>query len=333
MTSNSRKIAIIGAGIAGLALANKLKNFYQVDIFEKARGVSGRLASRTRDDFTFDFGSQFFIAKTPEFKEFLLDFIRRGILQPWCGNFAEIDNYKITYQRTWDHTHNHLVAVPKMTEFCKELAVDLNIKFQTKITKISKNQQNNQWQLFDENGVLGEYHWVFLAIPAEQLTDLISPNISFYSQAKKVKMLACFSLMLGLEDFIKLPYDMALIKNSIISWISLESSKPSRKKIPAYTILARNNWADAHIEDDIELVKQQLIEEFKKITNANDIIIKHVDIHRWRYANLGKQNHSEKFLLDFKNQIGACGDWNIQGRVEAGFISANELAKEICHKI
>lgn len=333
MILNSKKIAIIGAGISGLTLANKLKKFYQVDVFEKSRGVSGRLASRTRDDFTFDFGSQFFIAKNPEFKVFLSDFINRGILQPWCGNFVEIDNYKITYQRVWDIEKNHLVATPKMTELCKELARDLNIKFQTKITKISKDHQNKKWILFDENGIIGDYDWVFFAIPAEQLSDLISPNISFYSQAKKVKMLSCYALMLGLEDFIKLPFDMALIKNSIISWISSESSKPSRKKVPAYTILARNNWADAHIDDDIEEVKQQLIEEFKKITNANDIVIKHIDIHRWRYANLGKQNHSEKYLLDFRNQIGACGDWNIQGRVEAGFISANDLAKEICHKI
>lgn len=331
-TFSSKKIAIIGAGISGLVLANKLKNFYQVDIFEKSRGVSGRLASRTREEFTFDFGSQFFIAKTPDFKIFIEPFINKKILQPWTGNFAEIDNNKISYQRSWDFSHYHLVGTPKMTEFCKELAADLNIKFQTKITKISKNQQNSQWQLLDENGDVGEYDWVLLAIPAEQLCDLIPPNISFYSQAKKIKMLACYALMLGLEDFIKIPFDMALIKNSIISWISVESSKPSRKNVPAYTILARNSWADANINADIEEIKQQMIEEFKKITDAKNISIKHSDIHRWRYANLGKQNNPEKFLLDFKNQIGACGDWKIQGRVEAGFISANELSKEICYK-
>ncbi|MFM7557348.1 MAG: NAD(P)/FAD-dependent oxidoreductase [Alphaproteobacteria bacterium] len=333
MTPNNKKIAIVGAGISGLTLAHKLKNFHQVDIFEKSRGVSGRLASRTRDEFTFDFGSQFFIAKNPDFKIFLEPFINKKILQPWCGNFVEIDNYKITYQRSWDVSHNHLVSAPKMTEFCKELAVGLNIKFQTKIIKIEKKLPNKKWELSDENGVLGDYDWVLLSIPPEQLCDLISPTICFYSQAKKVKMQSCFALMLGLEDFVKIPYDMALIKNSIISWLSAEASKPDRKKIPAYTILARNNWADSHIDDDIENIKHQMIEEFKKITGANDIVIKHSDIHRWRYANLGKQNHPNKFLLDYENQIASCGDWNIQGRVEAGFISASELAKEICFKI
>lgn len=48
-----------------------LKNLAEVKIFEKARGVGGRMSSRTKDNFNFDFGAQFFIAKNPDFKNFL----------------------------------------------------------------------------------------------------------------------------------------------------------------------------------------------------------------------------------------------------------------------
>jgi len=329
----SPKIAIIGAGFAGIILANRLKRQYHVTIFEKSRGVSGRLASRTRDQFTFDFGSQFFTAKNPEFKNFLLPYINCGILEPWCGNFVEIDDYQITYRRPWGYVQNHLVASPKMTQFCKELARDLRIEFETKITKINKNSQNDKWQLFDENEVIKEFDWVLFAIPAQQLYELITPKISFFNDIKNIRMLSCYALMLGLEEFIDIPFDMALVKNSLISWISCEHSKPSRNKVPAYTILARNSWADANIDDDIQEVKQKMIDEFKKITNQEDLKIKHCDIHRWRYANIGKQNNNSKFLLDLQNKIGACGDWNIQGRVEAGFISANHLAEELIFKV
>ena len=72
-------IAIVGAGFSGIILAQKLKNIGEVKIFEKARGVGGRMASRIKDDFNFDFGAQFFIAKKPEFQEFLKPFIEKKI--------------------------------------------------------------------------------------------------------------------------------------------------------------------------------------------------------------------------------------------------------------
>ena len=165
-------IAIVGAGFSGIILAQKLKNIGEVKIFEKARGVGGRMASRIKDDFNFDFGAQFFIAKKPEFQEFLKPFIEKKILMPWCGNFVEIDNYKITYQRQWPQEKNHLVPAIKMNQFCKELARDLDISLQTRIAKIEKNAK--KWQIFDDkNNSLGEFDWLFFSIPAPQLLELI----------------------------------------------------------------------------------------------------------------------------------------------------------------
>ena len=40
------KIAIIGAGIAGLTVANHLTDFADIDIFDKSRGAGGRIFTR-----------------------------------------------------------------------------------------------------------------------------------------------------------------------------------------------------------------------------------------------------------------------------------------------
>ena len=63
-------IAIVGAGFSGIILAQKLKNIGEVKIFEKARGVGGRMASRIKDDFNFDFGAQFLLLKNLNLKNF-----------------------------------------------------------------------------------------------------------------------------------------------------------------------------------------------------------------------------------------------------------------------
>ena len=324
-------VAVIGAGLSGLVLAQNISKSAEVKIFEKSRGVGGRMSCRTNDDFAFDFGAQFFLAKSPQFNEFLQPFINKKTVLPWRGKFVEIDKNKITNQRIWTSEKNHFVAVPKMNSLCKEIAVNLDIRFQTKIARLDKVK--NKWQIFDDKAIfLGEFDWVFFTIPAPQLTELLinsKINCSFLDKLASHHMVGCYALMLGLQHKINLDFDVALVKNSIISWISYEASKPLRKNVAAYTILARNNWAQHYLDSDIDILKSQMIDEFSKVINQPIEGIVHSDIHRWRYANIAKQPAHKKYYIDNTNQIAACGDWLIQGRIEAAFMSAKALADYI----
>jgi hypothetical protein len=62
-----QRIAIIGAGISGLTLAQSLKEYADVVVFDKARGVGGRMNTRYADPFYFDHGTQFFTARSKSF--------------------------------------------------------------------------------------------------------------------------------------------------------------------------------------------------------------------------------------------------------------------------
>tara|TARA_B100000768_G_C10975732_1_gene247628 strand:- start:126 stop:377 length:252 start_codon:yes stop_codon:yes gene_type:complete len=61
-------IAVIGAGLSGLTVANTLKEQANITIFEKAASPSGRLSTRRANQYTFDHGCQFFGAKTAAFR-------------------------------------------------------------------------------------------------------------------------------------------------------------------------------------------------------------------------------------------------------------------------
>jgi renalase len=53
------KAAIVGAGLAGLRLANRLRDTgAELRVFEKARGPSGRLATRRTVEGQFDHGDR-----------------------------------------------------------------------------------------------------------------------------------------------------------------------------------------------------------------------------------------------------------------------------------
>ena len=83
-------IAVIGAGLSGLTAANILNTHANVTVFDKAKGPSGRLATRRADPYNFDHGGQFFSAKSSTFKEFLAPMLRQGVIKPWNATFVEI---------------------------------------------------------------------------------------------------------------------------------------------------------------------------------------------------------------------------------------------------
>lgn len=58
MTLKPKKIAIIGAGLAGVTAANTLAPHYQVQLFEKSRGAGGRMSSRRFEPYQFNHGAQ-----------------------------------------------------------------------------------------------------------------------------------------------------------------------------------------------------------------------------------------------------------------------------------
>ena len=68
LINTPRRIAVIGAGIAGLSCATELQGAgVTVRIFEKSRGPGGRMSTRRGEAWPCDHGAQFFTAQDPEF--------------------------------------------------------------------------------------------------------------------------------------------------------------------------------------------------------------------------------------------------------------------------
>ncbi len=150
-------IAIIGAGISGLTAANILKNDAKVTVFEKSRGVGGRMATRRAEPFCFDHGAQFFKARTEAFQSFIKPMLDQGIIQIWNARFAEFKQNKLINKITLDNEY-HYVGVPGMNAIAKYLARDIDVRVRTKIIAI---QNHGKWHLINELGeCVGIFDWV-----------------------------------------------------------------------------------------------------------------------------------------------------------------------------
>jgi len=325
------KIALIGAGLSGLTAATLLKDHAEITLFEKSRGVGGRMATRRADPYAFDHGASFFHPKTDAFKKFLAPLIAEDVVQPWEARFVEIENRHIKSQQLWTAAHPHYVGVPGMNAVGKYLGQSLTVKTGLHVHALAKT--GDGWSLQDEQGhVLGAYDWVLCALPAEQATALLPPSLPLSADVKAVKMQGCFTVMLGFSQALPLPFEAALIHGEDVARVSVESSKPGRSDPFCLLLHANSAWADAHMEDDRAQILTHLCAEASAILGQDLSKADHQALHRWRYASLEKQEGAPYFI-DAAAKIGVCGDWFLQGRVEAAFTSGMHLAHDLLEKL
>ena len=342
-----------------------------ITIFEKSRSV-GRLATRYRNDdhtasndkqnWQWAFGAQFFTAKTAQFQQFITPWLKTGLLQPWCAQVVTIapatssrELPDMQYEEQWSTVQPRYISTPKMTSWGRALADGLTqtaIKFQTRVaplTQYAPTQTDKRTELFDEAGdSLGQFDWVICTAPNAQAVELMADS-GFARQADilKPKMLACYSLMLGWDNGQPLPeslrqqkelsWDVVYVKDSLLDRVFVEHQKPAHDALlPSVTIHARNDWSEAHVDDDIETVKAQLLKEAQQLLKWDmESAPSQIDCHRWRYAATDIDAQSKEnndvlgILIDEQYRWIVSGDWCGHGNIESCFQMAQETVEAI----
>ena len=319
-------IAIIGAGLSGLHLATRLREHAHVSVFEKARGVSGRMSTRYADPFQFDHGAQYFTARDPQFQAFLKPHISQGLVQAWEPKVITLAKGEKPYKRDWFEPH--YVASPRMNRLCQTLAEGLEIKLPVEIRTLMR--EGSTWMLHDAaEQAHGPFDWVLSTAPAPQATKLLPAEFSGQPLLSEVRMTGCYSLLIGINYPLPWAWDVAVVKDSPLAWIAANHSKPGRERaVSSLSIQSSNDWAEAHIDEDVPAMQALLLEELSTLTGLDVSAPAHLATHRWRYAGVA-QAAGAPYLLDENMKLAAAGDWCLGGRVEAAWLSAESLAKTL----
>tara|TARA_B100001248_G_C27203167_1_gene372248 strand:- start:12 stop:665 length:654 start_codon:yes stop_codon:yes gene_type:complete len=212
-----------------------------------------------------------------------------------------------------------------MTAFPKRLAQGLAISYSTRVRKISRC--GNRWQLKDENGSeLGVFDWVVSAIPAPQVDMLFGDKFIAQSSVKEAQMSPCFALMIALKDRPKLNFEAAVVQQSPISWLAINTSKPGRGALSGLVVHSSNEWAGAHIDEEPTAIENQLLAALNQLVDPDLLSICDIHLQRWRYAKVEKAVGKE-FLVDEGKRLAAVGDWCSGNRAEDAFVSGRALAE------
>lgn len=320
---SKKRIAIIGAGLAGITLARRLQPYAEVLVLEKSRGTGGRMATRRTDSGSIDHGAQYFTVRDAAFHAFLEPALDAGIAETWSAPLHRL-SASGTLEKLEDRSPR-FVAVPRMTSLTKWLSKPLDIQFEVRATALEG--EVGSWKIdCDHGSVEGKFDWVISSAPAPQTANLLPFDPADREALETVRMNGCFTLMMRLKPEMVLPFSAAQVAHPFISWIALNNSKPGRDDGNHLVVHASNQWSDANLEEPPEQVQSWMLEAVEELVpSLKQAYVVPPVLHRWRYANV-ETPLERPFLLDAGRHIAACGDWCIGNRVEAAFLSANALA-------
>lgn len=319
-----KKVAIIGAGMSGLSAAQALAGRAEVTVFDKSRGIGGRMSTRYAGDYEFDHGAQYFTVQSPEFTNVVNKALSQGHVAPWAARAKYLKDGIMCE----DTGGARFVAQPRMNSWTKALATGLNVQVGKRVMSMSRSN-NKTWTLtFEDGETENGFDAVISTIPPTQVLDILPKNFSGVSDVKRAKMDVCFALMLGFKAPLKLSWDTLRLNNLPIGWISVNSAKPGRGPASTLIIHSAPEWSNAHVESDRDWVESVLLKVGSEIIGQDLSSADHIALHRWLYSSVS-QGVGKAVIFDKNLNIALCGDWCVGGRVEGAFLSGLAAAEAL----
>jgi len=322
---NPLRVAVIGAGLSGLVAARTLTDHgHRVRVFEKARGIGGRMATRRSGSFAFDHGAQYFTTRDERFIRWVDSWRATGVVRHWDGRMGVLRAGAVSRE---SRRHHRFVGVPGMSALARHLAQDLDVCLNTPIHNVHRDAQGTV--LVDDYGHAWDgFDALVVTTPPEQGVCLLHHLTPLANRLTAVNMAPCWAVMLAFAKPLDLPFDGVFVHDSEIGWVARNSSKPERQGDECWVLHATAAWSSANLTMPSEAVISRLVQSFSAAVGQSlpDPIFS--SAHRWRYAQAQKPL-TEGCLWDRRSMVGICGDWCCGSRIEGAFLSGAAMAGRI----
>jgi predicted NAD/FAD-dependent oxidoreductase len=315
MASHPR-IAVIGAGLAGIAFARHLHDRgFQAVIFEKSRGWGGRCATRQWEGNTIDHGAQYFTLRDEAF---------RTTVQSACGSSLRIIEAPILSQSgeelpgdpRYYHEHGN-------NRLARDLSIGLRIYLECPIGPLHRGVDG--WDVAGQS-----FDHVISTAPLPQSLNLAGLPAS----APMVPCLtAVFRYTGHWPGITRSAYAFSDHSGHLLAWTACENHKVGRIT-PGHTVLiaqASASFSLTYMESDpsrwVSLLQEAVETRWHLSAETRDGSW----THRWRYARIGQPISLPAWPEGFVYT----GDALTQSRVESAWLAGWQSAEKFLteHKL
>lgn len=344
------RVAVVGAGIAGLSCACALREQgVEVVVFDKGRSPGGRVASFRSPELDADLGAQYFTVRDERFARCVAAMERERVVRRWYGRVRAAPVTGRAFTMTPEV--ERYVGVPGMSAIARHLARDLAVRSSHRVDAIAVHARGitlagtvgapgvtlGPREKTDRTLIeLGDFDAVLVCLPAEQATALVAPvSPSLAEAAGSVRFDPCLALAFATDgtDLEHLPFDGLFVgrdddRDRAIAWIARDSSKPGRAGRESWVVHAAPEWSRAHLRDPAEVIERSLLDEMARLCGRPSIRVKTATLRRWAFARAPLALDVHRFF-DASTRVGLGGDWCAGGRVEGAFVSGLALATSL----
>ena len=294
--------------MAGLACAEELTSAgIDVTLFDKGREPGGRMSTRriatVAGDASFDHGAQYFTVRDPAFRSRVERWREAGQAAPWPAAGED----------AW-------IGMPAMNAPVKQMAASARVHWSAQIDGLSR--AGDEWRIADQ-----AFDIALIATPAEQAGPLLQPwDAEFAARAVATRSAPCWTVMAAFAEPLPIVADVLRAEGSI-GWAARNSAKAARSGPESWVVQASADWSRQHLEESPAAIVAPLLDALAQRARRPLPVPLVAAAHRWRYAKSGSAG--DGLLWNASRRLGACGDWLIGPRVEAAWLSGNNLAAAV----
>ncbi|WP_018389544.1 NAD(P)/FAD-dependent oxidoreductase [Ancylobacter sp. FA202] len=320
-----KRIAIIGAGLSGLTLAQALKGRAEVTVIEKARGPGGRTASRREGVYRFDHGAPCFTARTPAFLAWLAPLLTAGVVAEWPGAVINLQAGRVAGIR--HQSERLLVGVPGMNALAGHLAGAIDVRAGTDVAPLGGGA--GPYPLASVSGeALGTFDLVVSTAPTHQTRALFSAAAGA-AVLPEATMKPRHALMVAIDKPWFEGWVAARVRGGPLRWITVDSSKPGRARdVTTLVAQTRSRWSRPNCDTPAELLAPMLLHALRAALPFDlpePVLVK---AHRWRSALVDHSERPGPWIAP-DGSLAATGDWAGTSRIEEVCLAALDLAEII----
>lgn len=314
---------IIGSGISGSTIAGLLSKKYDVEIFDKARGIGGRACNkRFINNQSFDHGVQYISPKSKEFKKFIQSLYKIKQLKIWDGNHLDF-----TFEKK--ENRDKFIGSAGNNVISKYYTQNIRKNFKSTVKSILRN--NNLWEIKLENKEIVKARSVIFTCPYPQLKKIAQKYLDRKFLKLKIRMEPNITTMIAFKNQKDVSVSSIKFNDDILTWAANENSKKRFSSSNSlWTLQSSVKWAKKtiNIYKKNKKVENTLISKFLDFTGYKKRNIIFKKTHGWKYS-YNFYSSPYKSYWNKKLRIGVCADWLIGPKVESAWLSANNLAKKI----
>lgn len=316
-TVHTATVAVVGAGIAGIACARALQTGgVDAHVLERSRSVGGRMASPRLHGRPVDTGAAYFTVESDAFTAVVADWQTRGLAEPWTDTLGvhSPDGTRATSGPVrWR-------APAGVRSLVQDLADGVDVELGRAVTAVAPGPALDGHR----------YEAVVLAMPDPQALRLLGPDLpATRAQLVGREWEPVIAVAVGAAE--RTWGELAAMFVNDHPVLSLVADDGARRGDGAPVLVAHttSELAAQHL-DDPDAVLPAVLAALPDVLGVG-VEVAWTHVHRWSFARPTQSRTTTQWCGS--EGVGLCGDGWGRSKVETAWLSGAELGAQLVTRL